>query len=86
MCVILLRHHIGSLVKLSFYKYLIDCVSKHIRYGDYGVLGTILEKYLKTTDNILQVGCGNSQLAAQVCLSIQLSQSVHTDVINVAAV
>ncbi|VDM78422.1 unnamed protein product [Strongylus vulgaris] len=36
------------------------------RYGDYDVLGAVLEKYLKTTDNILQIGCGNSQLAAQM--------------------
>uniref|UniRef100_A0A912MPY0 Methyltransf_11 domain-containing protein n=1 Tax=Haemonchus contortus TaxID=6289 RepID=A0A912MPY0_HAECO len=35
-------------------------------YGDYGVLGSVLEKYLKTTDKILQIGCGNSQLAAQM--------------------
>ncbi|EPB69709.1 methyltransferase domain protein [Ancylostoma ceylanicum] len=40
--------------------------NQHIRYGDYGVLGPILEKYLKTTDSILQVGCGNSQLAAEM--------------------
>ncbi|XGW26319.1 hypothetical protein V3C99_007159 [Haemonchus contortus] len=35
-------------------------------YGDCGVLGSVLEKYLKTTDKILQIGCGNSQLAAQM--------------------
>ncbi|KAK5983618.1 hypothetical protein GCK32_004167 [Trichostrongylus colubriformis] len=35
-------------------------------YGDYTVLGAVLEKYLKMSDNILQIGCGNSQLAAQM--------------------
>ncbi|VDN33462.1 unnamed protein product [Cylicostephanus goldi] len=35
-------------------------------YGDYEVLGVVVEKYLKTTDNILQIGCGNSQLASQL--------------------
>ncbi|CAJ0602264.1 unnamed protein product [Cylicocyclus nassatus] len=35
-------------------------------YGDYDVLGVVVEKYLKTTDAILQIGCGNSQLAAQL--------------------
>ncbi|KAK6029132.1 methyltransferase domain protein [Ostertagia ostertagi] len=35
-------------------------------YGDYGVLGSVLEKYLKSSDNILQIGCGNSQMAAQM--------------------
>ncbi|KAK6038175.1 hypothetical protein COOONC_24320 [Cooperia oncophora] len=35
-------------------------------YGDYGVLGSVLEKYLKSSDRILQIGCGNSQLAAQM--------------------
>ncbi|VDL71721.1 unnamed protein product [Nippostrongylus brasiliensis] len=35
-------------------------------YGDYTVLGSVLERYLKTSDNVLQLGCGNSQLAAQM--------------------
>ncbi|PIO64019.1 methyltransferase domain protein, partial [Teladorsagia circumcincta] len=37
-----------------------------MRYGDYGVLGSVLEKYLKSSDNILQIGCGNSQMASQM--------------------
>ncbi|ETN82165.1 methyltransferase domain protein, partial [Necator americanus] len=35
-------------------------------YGDYEVLGVVLEKYLRPSDSILQIGCGNSQLAAQM--------------------
>ncbi|RCN51753.1 methyltransferase domain protein [Ancylostoma caninum] len=46
--------------------YSIPVRNHYTRYGDYAVLGPILEKYLKTTDNILQIGCGNSQLAAQM--------------------
>ncbi|KIH60991.1 hypothetical protein ANCDUO_08743 [Ancylostoma duodenale] len=46
-------------------------------YGDYGVLGPILEKYLKTTDNILQVGCGNSQLAAQFLHTNEITSQMY---------
>ncbi|VDO82314.1 unnamed protein product [Heligmosomoides polygyrus] len=45
-------------------------------YGDYGVLGDVLEKYLKPSDKILQIGCGNSQLAAQ--LYDNAFRSVHS--------
>ncbi|VDN20541.1 unnamed protein product [Gongylonema pulchrum] len=35
-------------------------------YGDFNTFGSILIKYLKSTDKILQIGCGNSELAAQL--------------------
>lgn len=33
------------------------------RYGSYAEIGHSIEKYLKPTDRILQIGCGNSTLA-----------------------
>ena len=35
-------------------------------YGEYGELCGILHKYIRTTDNVLQIGCGNSTLAADL--------------------
>lgn len=37
-----------------------------MRYGDYSSLGPILERYIKSKDTILQIGCGNSVLAEQL--------------------
>ncbi|KHJ92994.1 methyltransferase domain protein, partial [Oesophagostomum dentatum] len=49
-------------------------------YGDYEVLGIVLEKYLKSSDNILQLGCGNSQLASQMYDNgFRTIQSIDTD-------
>ena len=36
------------------------------RYGEYLELCGILHKYVKVTDNILVVGCGNSSLSADL--------------------
>lgn len=36
------------------------------RYGSFNELGEGLVKYLKLSDKILQIGCGNSILASQV--------------------
>ncbi|KJH40654.1 methyltransferase domain protein [Dictyocaulus viviparus] len=35
-------------------------------YGDYDILNSIFEKYLKPTDTVLQIGCGKSRLAEQM--------------------
>ena len=35
-------------------------------YGEYGELCGILHKYIKPTDNILSIGCGNSTLSADL--------------------
>ncbi|CAD6191343.1 unnamed protein product [Caenorhabditis auriculariae] len=35
-------------------------------YGDYDTLAPAVSKYLKVSDSIFQIGCGNSQLAAQL--------------------
>ena len=35
-------------------------------YGEYHELCGILHKYIKTTDKVLQIGCGNSTLAADL--------------------
>lgn len=35
-------------------------------YGSFEQLGPILEHYVKSTDKILQIGCGNSILADQL--------------------
>uniref|UniRef100_A0A9J2PQ36 Methyltransferase type 11 domain-containing protein n=2 Tax=Ascaris TaxID=6251 RepID=A0A9J2PQ36_ASCLU len=35
-------------------------------YGDFSTLGSSLERYLKITDRILQIGCGNSKLATEL--------------------
>ncbi|CAG9538654.1 unnamed protein product [Cercopithifilaria johnstoni] len=35
-------------------------------YGDFKTFGRVLIKYLKSTDKILQIGCGNSELASQL--------------------
>lgn len=47
--------------------FVVCCVNHYaFRYGDYNELGSILEKYLKVSDKMLQIGCGNSKLAASV--------------------
>ena len=38
-------------------------ISVLIRYGEYNNLCGILHKYVKTADQILMVGCGNSRLS-----------------------
>ncbi|PAV84770.1 hypothetical protein WR25_14628 [Diploscapter pachys] len=55
-------------------------------YGDFDSLGSTLEKYLKIGDNILQIGCGNSQLAGQLhdsgyrnVVSIDVDEKVITE-------
>ncbi|KAJ1359566.1 hypothetical protein KIN20_018331 [Parelaphostrongylus tenuis] len=35
-------------------------------YGNYDILASVLEKYLRPTDTILQIGCGNSRLAEEM--------------------
>ncbi|CAJ0584787.1 unnamed protein product, partial [Mesorhabditis spiculigera] len=35
-------------------------------YGDYQVLSTVFDKYIRPSDQILQIGCGNSALASQL--------------------
>ncbi|VDK43569.1 unnamed protein product [Anisakis simplex] len=35
-------------------------------YGDFNDLGDVLERYLKPSDHILQIGCGNSKLATEL--------------------
>uniref|UniRef100_A0A914H2M9 Methyltransferase type 11 domain-containing protein n=1 Tax=Globodera rostochiensis TaxID=31243 RepID=A0A914H2M9_GLORO len=35
-------------------------------YGSYGKLSPVLEKYMRPSDTILQIGCGNSSLAEQL--------------------
>ncbi|MFH4980154.1 hypothetical protein AB6A40_006863 [Gnathostoma spinigerum] len=52
-------------------------------YGDWDVFGDSLDKYLKASDKILQLGCGNSLLAGQLydngylCVkSIDIDESV----------
>uniref|UniRef100_A0A0K0DIE8 Bis(5'-adenosyl)-triphosphatase n=1 Tax=Angiostrongylus cantonensis TaxID=6313 RepID=A0A0K0DIE8_ANGCA len=35
-------------------------------YGDYSILGSVLEKYLRLGDTVLQIGCGNSRLAEEM--------------------
>lgn len=37
-----------------------------IRYGEYPELCGILHKYIKPQDKVLMVGCGNSQLSADL--------------------
>ena len=36
------------------------------RYGSYARLCGILSKYIKTTDNLLVIGCGNSDLSTEL--------------------
>ena len=35
-------------------------------YGEYGELCGILHKYIRPADKVLQIGCGNSTLAADL--------------------
>ncbi|CAB3405803.1 unnamed protein product [Caenorhabditis bovis] len=35
-------------------------------YGDYNSLSPVLEKYIKPLNNVLQIGCGSSELASQL--------------------
>lgn len=35
----------------------------YVRYGEYPELCGVLHKYVKTADNILMIGCGNSVLS-----------------------
>lgn len=35
-------------------------------YGEYGELCGILHKYIKPTDHVLHIGCGNSTLSADL--------------------
>ena len=42
----------------------INCV--RFRYGEYQDLCGVLHKYIKTKDRVLNVGCGNSQLCADM--------------------
>jgi hypothetical protein len=37
-----------------------------LRYGSYEDHVSVFDRYVKTTDAILQIGCGNSALAEQV--------------------
>ncbi|KAL3112834.1 hypothetical protein niasHT_019160 [Heterodera trifolii] len=36
-------------------------------YGNYDKLSPVLDKYIRPSDAILQIGCGNSNLAEQLC-------------------
>lgn len=36
------------------------------RYGKFESVGELLDKYLKPTDKILQIGCGTSRLADEL--------------------
>ncbi|KAI6217032.1 Methyltransferase type 11 and Spermine synthase domain containing protein [Aphelenchoides fujianensis] len=47
-------------------KFFEKCDTAFEWYGDYSSLGPILEYYIKTSDQILQIGCGNSILAEQL--------------------
>ncbi|KAI6200722.1 Methyltransf-11 domain-containing protein [Aphelenchoides besseyi] len=47
-------------------KFFEKCDTAFEWYGDYSQLGPILERYIKTSDRILQIGCGNSILAEQL--------------------
>ena len=38
----------------------------HFRYGEYGDLCGVLHKYAKPKDRLLNVGCGNSKLSADM--------------------
>lgn len=45
---------------------LLYCLFYLHRYGEYTQLCGILSKYIKTADKVLVVGCGNSQLSADM--------------------
>uniref|UniRef100_A0A914LIN6 PABS domain-containing protein n=1 Tax=Meloidogyne incognita TaxID=6306 RepID=A0A914LIN6_MELIC len=68
---------------LSYWKKFFKHNSSFEWYGDYSKLGQIFEKYIKSTDFILQIGCGNSSLADDLydngyrnILSIDTDQNV----------
>ncbi|KAL7076464.1 hypothetical protein ACQ4LE_004374 [Meloidogyne hapla] len=68
---------------LSYWKKFFKHNSSFEWYGDYSKLGLIFEKYIKSTDFILQIGCGNSSLADDLfdngyrnILSIDTDQNV----------
>uniref|UniRef100_A0A915NTN2 Methyltransferase type 11 domain-containing protein n=1 Tax=Meloidogyne floridensis TaxID=298350 RepID=A0A915NTN2_9BILA len=68
---------------LSYWKKFFKHNSSFEWYGDYSKLGQIFEKYIKSTDSILQIGCGNSSLADDLydngyrsILSIDTDQNV----------
>ncbi|VBB31719.1 unnamed protein product [Acanthocheilonema viteae] len=49
-------------------------------YGDFKTFGRVLTKYIKSTDKILQIGCGNSELASQLYDNgYRLVDSIDTD-------
>ena len=47
-------------------KFFEKCDSPFEWYGSYAQLSSMLEKHLKPQDEILQIGCGNSELAEQL--------------------
>ncbi|MCP9265457.1 hypothetical protein DINM_020764 [Dirofilaria immitis] len=49
-------------------------------YGDFKTFSRVLSKYLKSTDKILQIGCGSSELASQLYDSgYRIIDSIDTD-------
>lgn len=47
----------------------IEILTSHffsLRYGEYVELCSTINKYMKVTDNILNIGCGNSKLSADL--------------------
>ncbi|OZC10520.1 methyltransferase domain protein [Onchocerca flexuosa] len=61
----------------EFYK---DSKNAFEWYGDFKTFGRVLSKYLKSTDKILQIGCGSSELASQLYDSgYRIIDSIDTD-------
>lgn len=48
--------------------YFVNCFG--LRYGSYDQLHHVMEKYIKVSDSILELGCGNSELAEKVRFNI----------------
>ena len=72
------------------YQYVIMLCCKEIkinflyqRYGEYGELCGILHKYIKPTDAILNVGCGNSELSASL-YDVGYHRIINVDISDVA--
>lgn len=53
------------------------CLNYIIRYGEFGELIGVISKYVKTKDQILMVGCGNSKL------SIDMHKSGYVNLMNI---